>query len=240
MKLRPFFSYYGGKWTLAPRYPKPEHDIIIEPFAGSAGYATRYADREVVLVERFAKLAAMWRWLVSVSVDEVMALPLDPSKFDGLKDEAKTLIGFWLNRGTTTPRKQPSAWMRRGLKPHSFWGEYARARVANQVEHIRHWRVIEGDYTDAPDVEATWFVDPPYVGVGRHYLAKVADYAQLAAWCRVRRGLTIVCEAEGADWLPFRRLRAAKSIARGTYGEVAFVQHSGNFCLRPHVATEAA
>jgi hypothetical protein len=26
--------------------------MIIEPFAGSAGYATRYPDREVVLVER--------------------------------------------------------------------------------------------------------------------------------------------------------------------------------------------
>jgi hypothetical protein len=27
--------------------------------------------------------------------------------------------------------------------------------------------VVQGDYRDAPDVEATWFVDPPYQGDGR-------------------------------------------------------------------------
>jgi hypothetical protein len=39
-----------------------------------AGYATRYPDREVVLVERAPHVAALWRWLISVSVDEVMGL----------------------------------------------------------------------------------------------------------------------------------------------------------------------
>ena len=42
-RLRPFFCYYGGKWRAAPKYPPPEHDTIVEPFAGAAGYATRYA-----------------------------------------------------------------------------------------------------------------------------------------------------------------------------------------------------
>jgi hypothetical protein len=222
--LRPFFSYFGGKWTLAPRYPAPEHGTIVEPFAGSAGYASRFPEREVVLVEKAPHLAALWRWLIRVSVDEVMALPLDPSKTDGLCAEARTLIGFWCARGRVRPASTTnSSWLRSGRWPSSFWGEYARARIAEQVTKIRHWKLIEGDYSDAPDIEATWFVDPPYVGA-HHYLAKVDDFAQLGRWCRSRRGLVIVCEQQGADWLPFTPFRTAKSIARGSYLEVAYIQ----------------
>ncbi len=223
--LRPFFSYFGGKWTLAPRYPAPEHAVIVEPFAGSAGYATRYPDREVILVERAPVIAALWRWLIGVSVDEVMSLPLDPSKLEGLSDEAQSLIRFWCARGRVRPANTISSWMSSGGWPTSFWGEYARARIAEQVQRIRHWRLIEGDYTEAPDVHATWFVDPPYVG-SRHYLARVTDYGALARWCRSRRGLTIVCEQGGAEWLPFRRFRNAKSIARGSYREVVYTQRN--------------
>lgn len=198
--------------------------MVIEPFAGSAGYATRYADREVVLVERFAQLAALWRWLIRVSVDEVMGLPLDVEKTEGLCVEARSLIGFWCARGRVRPaRTVNSSWLRSGRWPTSFWGEYARARIAEQVEKIRHWRVIEGDYTQAPDVEATWFIDPPYVGA-RHYLARVDSFEALGSWCRSRRGLSIVCEQGGADWLPFKPFCTAKSMARGSYAEVIYVE----------------
>lgn len=233
MSLRPFFSYVGGKWTLAPRYPTPEHSMVIEPFAGSAGYATRYADREVVLVERAPQLAALWRWLTTVSADEIMGLPLAPSSLDDLRAEAQTLIGFWWARGRTRPaRRCRSSWMLSGRWPFSFWGESVRARIAEQVRRIRHWKVIEGEYSDAPDVDATWFIDPPYIGC-REYQAQVDDYGALAGWCRSRRGLAIVCEQDGAEWLPFRPFRVAKSIARGAYREVAWVQRSGDFVLRP-------
>lgn len=224
--LRPFFSYFGGKWTLAPRYPAPQHSMVIEPFAGSAGYATRYADREVVLVERAPHIAAIWRWLIGVSVDEVMALPLDVEQLGGLPEPAQNLIMLWTQRGGVRPRRPArSGWRLSGRWPSSFWGEYARARIAAQVPRIRHWRVIEGDYRAAPDVEATWFVDPPYVGqYHHHYVARVDDYPALGAWCRSRRGLVIACEEDGADWLPFVPFRVAKSIARGAYREVAWVQ----------------
>lgn len=45
-KLKPFFTYFGGKYRIAPRYPKPQYNTIIEPFAGSAGYSLRYPERE--------------------------------------------------------------------------------------------------------------------------------------------------------------------------------------------------
>lgn len=224
--LRPFFSFFGGKWTLAPRYPAPAHGTVIEPFAGSAGYSTRYADREVILVEREPVVASIWRWLIGVSVDEVMALPLDPERRFDLAPAPRALIGFWCGRGRVQPANTTtSAWLRSGRWPASFWGEYARERIAYQVTRIRHWRLIEGDYTAAPDVAATWFIDPPYAGGhgGRYYRAQVGDYSELARWSMARRGLSIVCEAEGATWLPFRQFHHTKNINRGHSTEVVWI-----------------
>jgi len=76
------------------------------------------------------------------------------------------------------------------------------------VEEIRHWSAECCSYLDLPtDVEATWFIDPPYQGVkygSYKHDYKAIDYQQLAAWCRSLPGQVIVCEQLGADWLPFR------------------------------------
>ena len=81
-----------------------------------------------------------------------------------------------------------------------------RERIAAQLEHIRHWRVQLASYASAPDTAATWFIDPPYLAKGAHYRQRPLDYARLAEWCRARAGQVIVCEAQGAAWLPFRLL----------------------------------
>lgn len=218
MNLKPFFTYFGGKWRSAPRYPAPAYPFIVEPFAGSAGYALRYADRLVLLNEKDPRLAALWRYLISVSAQEIMGLPTaieEGATVDTLPvcQEARDLIGFWLNKGTTTPRKTPSAWMRGGLRPKSYWGVEIRARIARQVEHIRHWRVTEHSYADVPPHVATWFVDPPYIAAGHRYAfgSTPIDYAHLAQWCKNRFGQVIVCEAEGATWLPFQPFLTIKS-----------------------------
>ena len=87
-----------------------------------------------------------------------------------------------------------------------------RARLASQVERIQHWRVIVGaDYTAAPDIKATWFIDPPYANAaGAWYRYHDVNYRQLARWCRSRKGQVIVCENEGATWLPFEPFRVVK------------------------------
>ena len=48
-ELKPFFSYFGGKWRTAKHYPGPSRDLIIEPFAGSAGYSVRHPHKAVIL-----------------------------------------------------------------------------------------------------------------------------------------------------------------------------------------------
>jgi len=214
--LRPFFTYFGGKWRAAPHYPYPCYNSIIEPFAGAAGYALRYPWHQVTLIDRNEKVAAVWSYLVRVSVAEVLALPLTFDSVDdltGVPQEARWLIGFWLNHGAAAPCKTPSKWMRAGTHATSFWGEAIRARIASQVDAIRHWRIVHGSYEAAPDDTATWFVDPPYEKAGHNYYhsMKGNDYVRLAAWCRSRQGQVLVCEAAGATWLPFQPFRLIKA-----------------------------
>jgi hypothetical protein len=216
--LRPFWRYYGGKWRNAPHYPAPIHDTIVEPFAGAAGYSLRYPDRRVILVDRNPIIAGIWRYLIAVSADEVRRLPdiPDGGTVDDIDapQEARWLAGFWCNSAVVQPCKRPSKWALRGADtPHwGGWNHRSRERIASQVDRIRHWRIIEGEYHDAPDIVATWHVDPPYQGrAGRHYPHQPADFDALGDWCQTRRGQVMVCEQEGADWLPFRPLGSFRS-----------------------------
>ena len=226
MSLWPFFTYYGGKWRIAKRYPPPQYKTIIEPFAGAAGYSLRYPDRKIILVENNPKLAALWRYLISASPQTIRSLPL--IAHDGTQTVAElnvspveeTLIGFWLNKGTVAPSKSPSAWMREGLRPKSFWGKEIRERIARQVPFISHWRIVEGDYTEIANVEATWFIDPPYEKAGSLYVKSSAElnFTALSNWCRSRLGQTLVCENVGATWLPFTPFTVSKSLG-GKHGK---------------------
>lgn len=221
MRLKPFFSYYGGKHRHVARYPVPRHRTVVECFAGSAGYATRWHTADVVLADTDERVCGIWDYLIRVRASEVMALPLIAAdeSLDALgcvPQEARWLVGFWLGKALATPRLTPSPWMRSGKWPSCFWGESIRSRVARQVEHIRHWKIARGSYADLPRPEATWFVDPPYVGKGIYYRkgAGGIDYAHLGMWCRMLPGQVIVCENEGANWLPFEPFMQMKTLNR--------------------------
>lgn len=212
-RLKPFFCYYGGKWRVARRYPAPAHDLIIEPFAGAAGYALRYPEHQVVLMDRDPVIAQLWRYLIHAPEKEIRALPLEVEDTATLDvcEGAKHLIGFWLNKGRQ-PCRTPGAWMRKGEHATSFWGPEIRERIASQVGAIRHWKILNGSFEELPDFEATWFVDPPYHASGRLYRYAEIDYAELGAWCRSRKGQVMVCEQEGAKWLPFRPFGVFKAL----------------------------
>jgi hypothetical protein len=220
------FSFYGAKHRTAKLYPAPLHGTIVEPFAGSAAYASAYPERDIVLVERDPIVAGLWRWLIAASADEIRSLPLldhgTRVRDLGVRIEAQWLIGFWCNHGTTAPRQTLTAFSHR--RPSSFWGPEIRERVASQVDRIRHWQVIEGDYAEAPEGTATHFIDPPYVGAGRCYRhgSGAIDYTALGAWCRSRSGQVIACENVGASWLPFGEFLSAKS-SRGVSREAVWV-----------------
>lgn len=243
MRLQPFFSYFGAKARIARRYPAPLFDTVVEPFAGSASYALERPERRVVLVDLDPVIVGLWRYLIRVKMAEVLALPLleDGASVADLpvSQEARSLIGFWCNKGAARPCQQiTTSWGR--LYPEQFWHERTRARVARQVERIRHWVALEGQYHEATSAvrgAATWFVDPPYVGrsrtskyragreetrpVGDRYRCNTRgiDFAELGEWCQGLEGQVIACEHVGATWLPFREFVDARANGQRTCRE---------------------
>lgn len=218
MRLPAFFCYYGAKWRAAPHYPRPSHDVVIEPFCGAAGFSVLNHRRQVRLFDVNETIIGVWRYLIAVRQAELLALPDVVDEIPaGLAPEARDLIGFWLNKGCERPRPRAGAWMRSGKYPGSFWGPAVRQRLAGALPFIRHWTAAVASYESLPDVEATWFIDPPYEGAaGRHYKFSSIDYAHLGEWCRRRRGQVIVCEEDGARWLPFTPLRDVKGLREPT------------------------
>lgn len=236
--LRPFFSYYGAKWRLSRHYAPPMHQDILEPFAGSACYALHYPDRRVVLCDLDPVICGIWRYLIGVRESEVLGLPDLVESIDDLPptigQEAKHLIGFWLLRCGKSPGRTSAPWKkalsRNAEFLRAFWGPEIKVRVASQLRHIRHWRIVEGSYEKLPDTVGTWFIDPPYQGVpGSGYRCGSAkiDYAALGKWCLSRRGQVIVCESQDAGWLPFRPLTKTRSIRKKLSGEAVWENAQG-------------
>ena len=194
------FYYYGRKKSVAGAYPDPQHDTIIEPFAGSAAYSLHGIRwrKQVILVEKDPDIAALWRWLIKEATPEsIRSLP-DPvlgQRTDFLLHILHMASKRWFTyRKASATQFMLDAWA--ASKPY----------MAANVHKVKHWQVIEGDYTQAPDIEATWFVDPPYqgdAGTGYRHGSENLDYEAVAGWVRSRQGDVIVCEGVGATWLPF-------------------------------------
>ena len=217
-RLDLFFTYFGGKWRIAQHYPMPVYDTIIEPFAGSAGYSLHYPHKKVLLYDLDPIICGVWDFLIRSSEADILALP---SKVVDARDlpvcqEAKWLIGFWLNKGMTAPCNIPGKWMRdhlrQGQRINSYWGDGIKRRIASQLCRIRHWKIKNTSYVSIPNRDACWYIDPPYTDRASRYRYSKVDYPALAEWCRERRGQVIVCEQEGATWLPFAPFRAAKTM----------------------------
>lgn len=221
-ELKPFFCFYGGKYRVAKKlYPPPQYNTIVEPFAGGAGYSVRYSQHNIILYDLDPILAGVWDYLIRISSQEILSLPAKVDHVDNfnIPQEAKWLIGFWLKKATAYPGKTPSTWQNSRVRPNSHWGTAIRARLAYQVEKIRHWKIFNKSYEEAEDIEATWFIDPPYMGkCGKYYRKKITDYNKLGEWCKQRKGQVIVCERGGANWLPFESIGEIKSM-EGKFGK---------------------
>ena len=227
MRLEPFFSYYGSKWRLSPRYPDPLCQTIIEPFAGSACYSlfhgwknsnqhVLFGCQKVKLFDVNEKICILWKYLIEAKESEILELPLlKPNQRipQDLPLGAQYLIGFWCSKAATSPQKKMAATARTDL---GHWSENIRNRVANQLKYIRHWTIEERCYTEIPNQEATWFVDPPYLVGGKKYTYSQIDYDFLGEWCQSRLGQIIVCENEAASWLPFKYLHTTKGLKNNT------------------------
>lgn len=197
------FPYFGGKTATAKRYPPPEYPIVVEPFAGSAGYSTfhRAALEQVLLFDVDDVVAATWERLLSMSPEEVMEIPLP------VKGEYSTDPLYALAVGNTVTIRSFKITERMVIR---FEG--VRRRLAGLVDECRYFEFTHGPWQAAPDIEATWFIDPPYqpkfsdprkAGGAYRYGNSGINFEKLGEWCLSRKGQVIVCDEGGADWLPW-------------------------------------
>jgi len=216
--MKPFFSYFGSKARIAKNYGAPRHELVVEPFAGSASYSVYWEPKYVCLIDSNPVIIDLWQWLIRAVPNDVLALPLEFNSTDDLDLPlgAKHLIGFWLNKAASHPSKKPGAWAKkyRADGQCRVWSESVKARLASQVNKIKHWEARVGNYDISDNVVAHWFVDPPYTKMGHRYQHNAISRERLASWCRERRGFSQVCEDETATWLPFKPFRQVRGLIK--------------------------
>ncbi len=186
------WGYYGSKSKIANKYPIPIFDTIIEPFAGTAQYALLHWDKKVILIEKYNVICNLWKWLQTCSKNDILNIRQlkcgeNTNNFEWDCQEQKDLVGFIITGAPSMPKKTASRW-KTIVRPNTQ--QFRLESIANNLEKIRHWEIIHGDYRDSPDIKATWFIDPPYVIGGKYYKygSKDIDYTSLGDWCKQRQG----------------------------------------------------
>lgn len=217
---------------MAGLYPPPLFPVVVEPFAGSAAYSMYHLDSldRVLLFEKDERVCETWWRLLAMTPEEVLAYPVPKagettSDFLAMTTATSSAIAR-CNSMTVTPRIQQ-------VMPIML-GQISRLveRAAKKVE------VVCADYAAAANIEATWFVDPPYqqlpgtrttktvyprgMGYRSGCDSESIDYERLAEWCLARRGQRIVCEQAGAAWLPFQHLAGSRDALGAMRAEVVW------------------
>jgi hypothetical protein len=161
----PLFKWFGSKWMASKHYPKPQCDLIVEPFAGSAGYASRHANRPVIICENNPLLIELWEWIIgAATTDNVLDIPLDlPEGTDiqsiGLTRGQQLLLKHWQRTNNYGNCWTTSPW---GSKPGQ-WTRSTRERVSREIHEVKHWKFIRSSEFDPMAVPVgTWLIDPPY------------------------------------------------------------------------------
>jgi hypothetical protein len=181
---------------------------VIEPFAGSMAYTLTHRPRFAIGVELDEQVVKLWNRVCGMSRAELETFP-PPVVGERTKD-------LWVYGSAV------SAWnldvSYRTVTPFMInrFEEQRRMALRHHDYATRSVLYAPGDYREAPDVECTWFIDPPYRGVPQSYRHTDLDYDELAAWCSTRQGQVIICEGPDGDWLPFAKHRQWQGVP--TYG----------------------
>jgi hypothetical protein len=204
------WGYYGSKSNIVSKYPNPKYYRIIEPFAGTAQYALKNYNNDITINEKDVIVYRLWKWLQDCRPNDILTLPKlkvgeNVDNFKWECDEAKWLVGFIIVGAATQPKKTASIW-KTEIRPNTQ--RYKLKLIANNLFKIKEWEILNMDYTELKNEEATWFIDPPYQVGGQYYRygSKKINYPALSEWCKDRIGQLIVCENQNGTWLPFKPL----------------------------------
>lgn len=215
------FAYYGAKHGLASKYPRPRHRVIVEPFAGSAAYSVHHAANidHAILIDADARLVELWHEIQGMTEADVdlIGKQLEQARFThpllAAMAGSTTMLAVLAGKDRAVTPRMLKDW------------PCVRSRIIRALPHVKTWDVTHGTYADALNVEATWFIDPPYMqqgtmaGAGYAYSDESINFDHLARWSRSRNGFVMVCEQSPAAWLPFHPF-ASQANGAGT-GTVA-------------------
>ena len=184
--LKPPFSYYGGKTTLAPEIARllPEHDHYVEPFAGSlAVLLAKAPSRAETVNDLDGDLVNFWRVLRDQPDELVRMAMLTPhsrkeyelSKSLADIDDLERARRVWvrLTQGRSNSMK-PTGWrygrdiskiMGSHIKTHAGHIESAASRISTVSIENRDAVGMIQDYGSEP--KACIYADPPYLGSTR-------------------------------------------------------------------------
>ena len=115
---------------------------------------------KVILIEKNKAIYDVWRYLQTASEAELLALP-DLSHNESLDDYDLTHVQKKLISLFASPSRPPWRYFPK-VSGMSRWTPTRKLRLVECARRVRDWTIIHGDYTQAPDVQATWFIDPPY------------------------------------------------------------------------------
>jgi hypothetical protein len=212
------FPYFGSKKRIARKYPAPLYRTVVEPFAGSLGYSMYYRPEESNAFDADERVVELWRRLMVGEVAQ--SPPRIGTKTDDLLVKLCSYSEHALTSGTMTVT---SRMVRDWASLFQRWAETAPWAK----EHVS---IAHASYEAAPDIEATWFIDPPYQHANRRGYregSRKIDFSSLADWCKSRRGQVIVCEQEGATWLPFESFNALPTHRGAVSREVVWYRPAG-------------
>ena len=103
-----------------------------------------------------------------------------------------------------------------------LWSISVKERILRQKPLISKWSIEHCSYEKIPNMDAHWFIDPPYQNLKTtkyRYGRDKIDFSHLAEWCKNRRGFVTACETliedntpflptlEPVPWLPFKILK---------------------------------
>ena len=147
------FYYFGRKARLAGKYPAPQYETVIEPFAGSAAFSLTYQPMRAILLEKDQRIVDLWDRLCRMSEIELLN---EPDLVAGsMTDDLWHMLAMGSEHALTSRSLRVST---------KAVNEFRKAKkvAASLLKTALRYEYKQGDYTNAPDIEATWFIDPPY------------------------------------------------------------------------------
>lgn len=186
--LKPPFSYYGGKTTLAPKIAEllPPHEHYVEPFAGSlAVLLAKDISHGETVNDLDGDLVAFWRALRDqpAALERACAMTAHSREeyasacedLTGMADlERARLVFVRLTQGRSHSMKPTGWWYRKnptGHSPAAYVSSYAArlediaARLSAVTIENRDAIALVNEYGSEPSV--CIYADPPYLGSTR-------------------------------------------------------------------------